>query len=221
MTRRFLLLFAFISIAFSAFSQKVEVDDVFNGVRRIQSKSETIDFENFFRYNLEKFICGDKSQYFIRGRSEENEYHNFPCNSKLLFKTFDGEIIELTSVISELVGKPVEKKLFSTSLSQPIAGKIWEPTAYYPISQEQLEKLFTGISKIRVEMLSYNKKEDKPFMDYPELEFKKDKMGKQFREMFDNIEKKQQTLPKQPKEKKTNKKEKGTSLERINATDGF
>lgn len=70
-------------------------------------------------------------------------------------------------------------------------------------------------------MLSYNKKEDKPFMDYPELEFKKDKMGKQFREMFDNIEKKQQTLPKQPKEKKTNKKEKGTSLERINATDGF
>lgn len=211
MTRRFLLLFAFISIAFSAFSQKVEVDDVFNGVRRIQSKSETIDFENFFRYNLEKFICDDKSQYFIRGRSEENEYHNFPNNCKLLFKTFDGEIIELTSVLSELVYAGID-----------IWGNnAWEPTAYYPITRNQLEKLFTGISKIRVEMLSYNEQKDTPFLDYPELEFKKDKMGKQFQEMFNNIEKKELTQPEIRKEKEANKKEKGTSLERGNAADGF
>jgi hypothetical protein len=124
----------------------------------------------------------------------------------LLFKTYDGTVIELTSVISELV---------------QIADGVWEPTAYYPISQEQLGKLFTGISKIRVEMLSYNKKEDTPFMDYPEKEFKKDKMGKQFKEMFDNIEKKQLTQPKVKKTKKANKKEKGTSLERKNSSDDF
>lgn len=206
MNKKIFLLFTLLIIAFNSFSQKVESDDIKNGVRRIQSKDETIDFENFFRYNLEKFICNNESQYFIRGRSEENEYHNFPNNCKLLFKTYDGTVIELTSVISELV---------------QIADGVWEPTAYYPISQEQLGKLFTGISKIRVEMLSYNKKEDTPFMDYPEKEFKKDKMGKQFKEMFDNIEKKQLTQPKVKKTKKANKKEKGTSLERKNSSDDF
>lgn len=204
--KKFFLLLSFIIAALSASSQKVKSDDIDNGIRRIQSKAETIDLDNFFSYNLEKFIDNNESQYFIRGRSEENQYHNFPYNCKLLFRTFDGTVIELTSVLSELVQKD---------------NGIWEPTAYYPISQEQLEKLFNGISKIRVEMLSYNKKEDKPFMDYPELEFKKDKMGKQFKEMFDNIEKKQLTQPKVKRKKETNKKEKGTSLERINASDGF
>ena len=103
----------------------------------------------------------------------------------------------------------------------PIADKFWEPTAYYPITFEQLEDIFSGIAKIRVEMLSYNEKEGVPFMDYPELEFKKDKMGKQFKEMFDNIEKKELTKPKIKKSKVTKKKEKGTSLERVNASEGF
>lgn len=218
MKKCFWLIFYIIS-SLNAFSQKVESDDINNGVRRIQSKSETIEFEEDFRYNLEKFICNNEVQYFIRGRMEENSFHNFPCNCKLLLKSFNGEIIDLTSVLSEFSYR--EAPLFS--MITPINGLIWEPVAYYPITQEQLKKLFTGISKIRVEMLSYNKKEDKPFMDYPELEFKKDKIGKQFKEMFDNIEKKQLTQPKVKKTKETNKKkkEKGTSLERINATDGF
>jgi hypothetical protein len=58
-------------------------------------------------------------------------------------------------------------------------------------------------------------------VDYPELKFKRDKMGKQFKEMFDNIEKKQLTQPKVKKEKKSNKKEKGTSLERKDASEDF
>ena len=200
----FIICLCFYSI--NIYSQKTDSDYIQNGVRRIQSKSETIDFENFFRYNLEKFVCNGESQYYIRGRSEENEYHNFPNNCKLLFKTFDGKIIELTSVISELVY---------------LDNAVWEPTAYYPITRNQLDTLFTGISKIRVEMLSSNKQQEKPFLDYPELEFKKDKMGKQFQEMFNNIEKKELTQPKIKKEKETNKKEKGTSLERGNAADGF
>lgn len=202
MAKKLLLIFAFISTTLSALSQKVAFDNVRNGVRCIQSKVETIDFDNYFRYNLEKFISNGISQYFIRGRSEENEYHNFPCNCKLLFKTFDGEVIELTSVIAELV---------------QIGDNVWEPTAYYPITKEQLGMLFNGISKIRVEMLSYNKKEEAPFMDYPEKSFKKDKMGKQFKEMFDNIEKEELTQPKTKQEKI----EKGTSLKRENAADGF
>ena len=200
----FIICLCFYSI--NIYSQKTDSDYIQNGVRRIQSKSETIDFENFFRYNLEKFVCNGESQYYIRGRSEENEYHNFPNNCKLLFKTFDGKIIELTSVISELVY---------------LDNAVWEPTAYYPITRNQLDTLFTGISKIRVEMLSSNKQQEKPFLDYPELEFKKDKMGKQFQEMFNNIEKKELTQPKIKKEKETNKKEKGTSLERGNAAEGF
>lgn len=206
MNKKIYLLFTLLLIAFNSFSQKVESDDIENGVRRIKSKSETIDFDNFFRYNIEKFICNDESQYFIRGRSEENEYHNFPNNCKLLFKTFDGKIVELTSVLSN-----------NTNLE----NDIFEPTAYYPITRNQLETLFTGIAKIRVEMLSYNKKQDTPFVDYPELKFRRDKMGKQFKEMFDNIEKKQLTQPNVKKIKKANKKEKGTSLERRNATEDF
>lgn len=212
-------LLSLIIVSLSAFSQKVELDEINNGVRRIQSKSETIEFEEDFRYNLEKFICNDESQYFIRGRMEENSYHNFPCNCKLLLKSINGEIVELTSVLSEFSYR--EPHLFSTIT--PINGLIWEPIAYYPITKEQLLTLFSGITKIRVEVLSYNKEADVPFVDYPELEFKKDKMGKQFKEMFDNIEKKQLTQPnvKKSKETKKKKKEKGTSLERSNATDGF
>ena len=203
MNRRFFILFTLFFIAYNSFSQKVESDNIENGVRRIQSKDETIEFENYFRFNLEKYIYNDESQYFIRGRSEENEYHNFPNKCKLLFKTFDGTVIELASTFSELV---------------QINSGVWEPTAYYPISNEQLQTLFNGISKIRVEMLSYNKKEDTPFMDYPELEFKKDKMGKKFKEMYDNVEKKELT---QPKIKKTKKVEKGTSLKRKIASSDF
>ena len=203
MNRRFFILFTLFFIAYNSFSQKVESDNIENGVRRIQSKDETIEFENYFRFNLEKFIYNDESQYFIRGRSEENEYHNFPNKCKLLFKTFDGKVIELASTFSELV---------------QINSGVWEPTAYYPISNEQLQTLFNGISKIRVEMLSYNKKEDTPFMDYPELEFKKDKMGKKFKEMYDNVEKKELT---QPKIKKAQKVEKGTSLKRKIASSDF
>ena len=85
----FIICLCFYSI--NIYSQKTDSDYIQNGVRRIQSKSETIDFENFFRYNLEKFVCNGESQYYIRGRSEENEYHNFPNNCKLLFKTFELE----------------------------------------------------------------------------------------------------------------------------------
>ena len=97
----FIICLCFYSI--NIYSQKTDSDYIQNGVRRIQSKSETIDFENFFRYNLEKFVCNGESQYYIRGRSEENEYHNFPNNCKLLFKTFDGKIIELTSINSAII----------------------------------------------------------------------------------------------------------------------
>ncbi|MBO7578301.1 MAG: hypothetical protein J6T43_04860 [Prevotella sp.] len=204
MKLRILLTTVLIVFTNSIFSQEIASDEIENGVRRIQSKYKTIDFENFFRYNLEKYICNGENQYFIRGRSEENEYHNFPNDCKLLFKTFDGEIIELTSVLSELVC---------------LKDGVWEPTAYYPISLDQLNKIFTGISKIRVEMLSYNKEKKTPFLDYPEKEFTKDKMGKQFKTMFDNIEKKELTKPKTKKSESGN--EKGTSLERGDASAGF
>jgi len=205
----------------SLYSQKIESDDIQNGIRRIQSKSETIDIGNFFRYNLERFSDETgRSQYYIRGRSEENEYHNFPVNCKLLFKTFDGKVIELTSVISELVRIP-HKGMFSTK--HLIANMIWEPTAYYPITFEQLQDLFTGVAKIRVEMLSYDKKQQTAFMDYPELEFKKDKMGKQFKEMFNHVQQaglKEVKLNKD-KNKKKEKKEERLTLERKDAASDF
>lgn len=191
-------LIAFISFTANGYSQIFVIDEVKNNVRELMYLPKTIKLSDKVNYCLTKYIgLNGVSQYFIYCYYDHLTYHNFPNNSKLLFKTFDNKIVELTSIYSDLVPNPENA-----------------PFAYFPITQEQLETLFTGISKIRIEILSYDHKEDKPFVEYPELEYKKDKIGKVFQTMYTYIEKKSM------KKVKGNKKNQEKTLERkINNSD--
>lgn len=205
MKSRFLILFTISWIACCGYSQKVEFDGVNNEVRLIESKTKVIKFPKFphiWGYRLEKYISSDgNSQFFLCGVSELNEYHNFPVNSKILLKTVNDKIIELTSVYSHY---------------KSITAYDWVPEAFFPITLNQLEILFNGISKIRVERMSYDKIEEKPYIEYPEKEFKKDEMGKNLKEMFTNIE--LQCKKEIKKEKRNNKKK---TLERSTDNSNF
>ena len=162
-------------LTITTYAQGVEVNEQKNGITRISTKEYTIEFDNFFDLNIEKFISGNSTQYYIRGASEANEYHNFPPKAKMMLNLMNGNTIELTAIYTELV--------------ELREGHEWKPMAYYPISEEQLHELFTGVKKITVEMLSYNKKTDKVFTDMADIEFKKDKIGKELKAMYDNINK--------------------------------
>lgn len=200
MKKSILFLISFITIAHNCYSQEVIWDKIENNVRLIGTMSKAIKFSDNLDYNLVKLISTEGiSQYFINCSTEYLKYHNFPNNSKLLFKTFDNKIVELTSIYSDLV---------------PDTEHV--PFAYFPITQEQLETLFTGISKIRVEILSYDHKEDKPFLEYPEIEYKKDKIGKILQTMYTNIE--QQCIKKEEKDKKKSKEK---TLERKTSISDF
>lgn len=176
MRKIILSIIAFFAITINCFSQII-VDEVRNGIRGIYPTEEKkLKLSDGFDYRLVKLITPSGiSQYYIQCSLGYLKYNNFPNNSKLLFKTFDNKVIELTSIISYL---------------EPDINHC--PFAYFPITQVQLESLFTGISKVRVEILSYDNREDKPFVDYPEKEYKKDEIGKNLRKMFTIIE--QQSL---------------------------
>ena len=82
------------------------------------------------------------------------------------------EIIELTSCYSELV---------------KVSDTARVPIAYYPITESQLLSLFTGIKKIRVELLTLNEDDETVFTEYVDKEYKKDKLGRVIKEMYDAI----------------------------------
>lgn len=181
--------------ATSNFAQKVESNNVNNGIRRISTKETTINLSNDFNIKLELFLDNDNNeQFFIKGESEINEYHNIPEHGKLMFKTFDGSIIELTACYSEL---------------SQVSETSWMPTAYYPISKDNLDKIIEGIAKIRVELLSYNKKEKSVYTDIQDIDYKKDKVGEKISLMCQAIN------------KEVEKIKKNNSSLNIDATAGF
>lgn len=180
------------------FAQKIKVNETNNNIRRISTDKVTIEIPNYFDFRIELFIdASNNRQYFIRGDSETNEYHNIPEHGKLLFKTFDESIVELTACYSELV--------------QVSQGE-WQPIAYYPISENNLRKLFMGVAKVRVELLSYNKKDQSVFQDLQDVSYKKDKLGKKFEKMYLAIEEEQS---------KNSINSKSIDNKNIDATSGF
>ena len=175
MKARFLFLIMFLSVTYSGFSQKIKTN---NNVTLIESPKKDIKLSHRFEYKLQKYVSTDGTfQFFICCNFQFNTYHNFPNNAKMILKTFEGETIELTAALSMIAPVPP----FETS---------WEPTAFYPVTQAQLEKLFKGVSYINVETLSYNYKEEKAYLDFQEEVFKKDEIGKHLNKMFMKIENK-------------------------------
>ena len=70
------------------------------------------------------------------GCFDVNSIHSFPPSAKILFKLFDGSLMEIVSLTSKIINIHKNK---------------YVPTIYYPISEEQLVSLFSGIKKIRIE----------------------------------------------------------------------
>lgn len=153
-------------------AQKLNSSDISNGVLKISTTDFKLNLSHDFNLSLDKLTDGTKVQYYIKGVSEKNESHSFPENAKLLFKLTDGSIVELTSYYS-----------FINYIED---NNDYYPTAYYPISEEQLNSLFNGVSKVRVELLSVDK-DDVIFQDLQDVDYKKDKLGKVFKAMYDVI----------------------------------
>jgi len=152
-------------------AQKIEVSELKNEVFKIQTSSEKLEIKDDFEYCLVKYISNGKEEFYIMGCFDVNSIHSFPPSAKILFKLFDGSLMDVVSLTSKIINIHKNK---------------YVPTIYYPISEEQLVSLFSGIKKIRIELLSVDK-EGTPFVDYQDIEFKKDKVGKNLQKMHESI----------------------------------
>lgn len=154
-------------------AQKIEGSQIENGVVRISTKSEEFGFKENTSYHLEVFSDGEQKDYMLMVSTEKNEAHSFPDNAKLLLKLMDNSVLSLQAVFS-MAGELEEEKV--------------EAFAFYHITEEQLNSLSGGISKVRVEMLSVDKN-DNPYVENQEKDFKKDKIGKTILAMKELLDK--------------------------------
>lgn len=180
------LLMLLIIISFNANAGDIDYVKNANGVILIGSKSNMGSINSFNAgyiagytsvrstppiYSLELYTDGQTMQYAIRIYmwSTPKKPRIFPSHSKLLLKLVDNSVIELTSVFNDF---DIEKSFTS---------------AYFPISESELQKIFAGIKKTRIEVLSISKDDNSIFTDYQDYEYKKDKMGKQLEKWHNAI----------------------------------
>lgn len=167
------------------FAQKLEYKQYNEGVYLFRAGAFETKLGDTFEFCLDMLTDLDRKQYFIVARSEQNKVHNFPPDSKLLLKLCDDTTLELSSCYHHFY-KPKELAII--------------PMAWFPISEEQLQKLINaGVAKVRIELLSINEKDkDKSIIsDYQDAEFKKDKLGASLKKMSEEIDKELALLGKQ------------------------
>lgn len=147
-----------------------------------------------FEFCLDMLTDLNRKQYFIVARSEQNKVHNFPPESKLLLKLSDDTTLELSSCYRHFF-QPKELSII--------------PMAWFPITEDQLQNVIsTGVTKVRIELLSLNEKEQAIFSDYQDAEYKKDKLGASFKKMLEVLDKEYAKLiEKQEKLKRKNASE--------------
>lgn len=109
-----------------------------------------------------------------------------PKDPRFLLKTFDGEVLQFVSVSSnestiflDEGTKTTITQIGDTFHSQTInlLSIYGETQEHFYITEAQLEKLFKGIAKFRIEALDHN----------VEKTFKKDKIGKELRKAYIKI----------------------------------
>lgn len=138
-------------------------------------------------FNLELYTDGKSKQYAIKMKLNplaNNEYDLlFPASSLLLLKLSDDSILELKSAFRR-VG---DDKIFGSA-----SAKMNE--AIFPIEEEQLKSLFTGVKKLRVNIMFADPKTKLPDLDlkkeYKEHEFDKKvvtKLGENFSNWYQSV----------------------------------
>ena len=186
-TIKILLILLFVAVDYSFAGKKKESYQIDNGVTRVWSKVGITYFNgsgfmkinannNVLSYQLEMFTDGKEKQYSIQliltSLVKRSKAFFFPTNAKLLIKLQDDSIIELSSIYTQNVKDPSQEKACS---------------AHFPITEDQLNKMFNGVKKIRVEIIHLNDEEDDVEKDYRDVDFKKDVLGKRFGEFYKEI----------------------------------
>ena len=186
-TIKILLILLFVAVDYSFAGKKKESYQIDNGVTRVLSKFGLTYFNgsgfmkinannNVLSYQLEMFTDGKEKQYSIQliltTLIKRSKAFFFPTNAKLLIKLQDDSIIELSSIYTQNVKDPSQEKACS---------------AHFPITEDQLNKMFNGVKKIRVEIIKLNDEEDDVEKDYRDVDFKKDVLGKRFGEFYKEI----------------------------------
>ena len=186
-TIKILLILLFVAVDYSFAGKKKESYQIDNGVTRVWSKVGITYFNgsgfmkinannNVLSYQLEMFTDGKEKQYSIQliltALINRSKAFFFPTNAKLLIKLQDDSIIELSSIYTQNVKDPSQEKACS---------------AHFPITEDQLNKMFNGVKKIRVEIIKLNDEEDDVEKDYRDVDFKKDVLGKRFGEFYKEI----------------------------------
>ena len=186
-TIKILLILLFVAVDYSFAGKKKESYQIDNGVTRVWSKVGFTYFNgsgfmkinannNVLSYQLEMFTDGKEKQYSIQliltSLIKRSKAFFFPTNAKLLIKLQDDSIIELSSIYTQNVKDPSQEKACS---------------AHFPITEDQLNKMFNGVKKIRVEIIHLNDEEDDVQKDYRDVDFKKDVLGKRFGEFYKEI----------------------------------
>ena len=186
-TIKILLILLFVAVDYSFAGKKKESYQIDNGVTRVWSKVGFTLFNgsgfmtinannNVLSYQLEMFTDGKEKQYSIQliltSLVKRSKAFFFPTNAKLLIKLQDDSIIELSSIYTQNVKDPSQEKACS---------------AHFPITEDQLNKMFNGVKKIRVEIIKLNDEEDDVEKDYRDVDFKKDVLGKRFGEFYKEI----------------------------------
>ena len=186
-TIKILLILLFVAVDYSFAGKKKESYQIDNGVTRVWSKVGFTYFNgsgfmkinannNVLSYQLEMFTDGKEKQYSIQliltSLIKRSKAFFYPTNAKLLIKLQDDSIIELSSIYTQNVKDPSQEKACS---------------AHFPITEDQLNRMFNGVKKIRVEIIKLNDEEDDVEKDYRDVDFKKDVLGKRFGEFYKEI----------------------------------
>lgn len=187
-----IIIMAFSLVSVFCYAQKVTTNKIENGVEFFATDYKDMKFADDVSYSLQLFTDGQQSEYFVILCSEENKVHSFPEDAKLLLKTKKDETIELVSLFSSIV---------------ETAENEYQPTAYFPISERDLQATFDGIVKVRLEMLSI----DKDGAVFTDVRDNKKDMGKDLKKMYEAIQK-QIEKNKEIRAKDTKATERGGSI---------
>lgn len=187
---------AFILIIFPVFcfSQRIYLDEMkSDSIRYVES--ERICYRKFtdthiWNYGIQSYtnIKTNKTQFFLVININSSYKISYKDDGKMLIKTFNNEMIELTNILSYF-----DKVTLGYTYIKPIIGNIGtlheniiaKNIALFYISEDDLIKLKNGIAKVRVELKNSN------YLDYI---YKKDKIGEKLYNSYINI---QQTLSNQ------------------------
>lgn len=188
-----ILMLLFIIGTFNSYAGGIKSIEVANGIIQLRSSKNTkwvyaLDDEvrnitsttkHYLLYDLELYTDGVEKQYCLRVgvRNMPSNVFMFqlpcayiPSYAKLLIKMEDDSVVELTSMFNK-----------------------WDSEidcyGHFFIEETVLKKLFDGVKKIRMEFINFDPKTGYAQKEFRDGEYKKDKLGKDLKEAYKDLNK--------------------------------